>query len=270
MKKLLVPTDFSENARNALAYAIEIANLFGSHIQLLHTYKLPRKSGMFISVDRYMMEEIRPDMDKWEKWTREQLRNGASVDSSILRDHTVLAIARMAEEDEIDLIVMGTQGASGLKEVFMGSNTGAVLQQAGLPLLAIPSDFTFRPVQIIVLAVDDLDISSHQIVAPLTQLARSFDAKVMVYHLEKELEEAGVDPSVDIFLDGVEHSFHYELERKELNQSINAFVLENKADMLCMIRRPRGFFERFFRTSVTRKKVFSSPVPLLALLERKG
>lgn len=269
MKKLLVPTDFSENARNALAYAIEIANLFGSHIHLLHTYKLPRKAGMFISVDRYVLEEIRPDMKLWEDWAEKKLRNGASVSSSIIRDHTVRTIAHTAEEEEIDLIVMGTQGASGLKEVFMGSTTGAVLQQVSIPLLAIPSDFGFQPIRTIVLAVDDLDISSHQVVAPLTRLARSFEARVMVYHLEKELEDTGVDPSVDIFLDGVDHSFHFELERKELNRSINGFVEENKADLLCLIRRPRGFIEGFFRTSVTRKKVFSSPVPLLVLLEKK-
>ncbi|MBK7409894.1 MAG: universal stress protein [Saprospirales bacterium] len=268
MKNLLVPVDFSENARNALAYAVEIANLFGSHIHLLHTYKVPGKAGMFISVEQYVLEDIRPDMEKWENWARENLRHGATISSAILRDNTVHAIVQLTGQENVDLIVMGTQGASGLKEVFLGSTTGAVLQQTSVSLLAIPVGFTFRPVHTVVLAVDDLDVSSHQVVAPLTRLAKRFKARVLVYHLETKPEDAGIDPSVDIFLDGVDHSFHYELKRGELNEEINAFVHDHEADMLCLIRRPRGFFERFFRSSVTQKKVFQSPVPLLVLMER--
>ena len=268
MKKLLVPVDFSENARNALAYAVEIANLFGSHIHLLHTYKIPGKAGVFISVEQYALEDIRPDMIKWETWARENLQHGATISSSILRDNTVHAVTLLTKEEGIELVVMGTQGASGLKGIFIGSTTGAVLQQTNAPLLAIPSGFTFRPIRTVVLAVDDLDVSSPQVVAPLTRLARQFQARVLVYHLEKESEDAGVDPSVDIFLDGVEHSFHHELVNGELNERINTFVHEHNADMLCMIRRPRGFFERIFRSSVTQKKIFQSPVPLLVLQEK--
>lgn len=267
MKNLLVPTDFSENARYALEYAVEIANRVGCHIHLLHTYKVPAKAGMFLSVDQYVLEDLRPDMEKWEGMVRERLDHGASIASSIQRDNTVHAIAQRAEKEAIDLIVMGTQGASGLKEVFLGSTTGAVLQQVSIPLLAIPGGFQFRPVKNIVLAVDDLDISSPQVLAPLTRLAKSFKARVLVYHLENEAD-AGIDPSVDIFLDEVDHSFHFEMKHKELNECINNFVHDQQADMLCMIKRPKGFFERFFRGSVTRKKVFNSPVPLLVLTEK--
>ncbi|MCB9282867.1 MAG: universal stress protein [Lewinellaceae bacterium] len=266
MKNLLVPTDFSPNARHALEYAIAIANRMGCHIHLLHTYKLPSKAGMFISVDQYVMEDIRPDMHKWEEEVREKLDGSASISSSILRDSPVHGILQTAEEESIDLIVMGTQGASGLKEVFLGSTTGSVLQQARVPLLAIPGGAQLRPVKTIVLAVDDLDIPSPQVLEPLVRFAKSFGARIMVYHLEKEVD-AGIDPSVDLFLGGVEHSFHYEMQQKELNDCINDFVNDQQADLLCMIRRPKGFFERLFRGSVTQKKVFNSPVPLLVLLE---
>lgn len=268
MKNLLVPVDFSENARNALAFAIEIANRFGSNVHLLHAYRVPSKAGMFISVEQHLLEEIRPDMEAWETWVRERLVHGASVSSTLLRDDIVHAIFSVSEQRAIDLIVMGTQGASGLKEVFIGSNTGAVMTQVSVPLLAIPGKFEFRPMRTIVFAVDDLDISSLQVVAPLTRLAKGFEGRVLVYHMEKEGSDAGVDPSVEIFLDGVDHSFHYEIDSKELNQSINAFVRDYKADLLCMMRRPKGYFERFFQGSETLREVFNSPVPLLVLTEK--
>jgi len=63
----------------------------------------------------------------------------------------------------------------------------------------------------------------------------------------------------------VEHSFHYELDRDEVNESINSFVKDSAADLLCMLRRPRGFMEEVFHVSATTKEVFDSPVPLLVL-----
>lgn len=267
MKNILVPVDFSENSRNAVSYAVEIATRFRSHIHLLHTYRVPAKTGAFISLDQYILDDVRPDMQRLEEWVGER----APVSSGILRDTLPHAVAILSAQMSTRLIVMGTQGASGLKEIFIGSNTAAVLNQSAVPMLVIPAGFEFRPIRTIVFAVDDFDISSLQVVAPLTRLAKGMQSRVLVYHLNEEGSDSGVDPSVDIFLDGVEHSFHFETEAGAgLNERINAFVRESQADLLCMVRRPRGFFERLFRGSVTRKEVFHSPVPLLVLMERKG
>jgi nucleotide-binding universal stress UspA family protein len=268
MKNILVPTDFSENARNALAYAIEIANQFGGNIHLLHTYSVPSRAGRFISVEQYILDDIRPEMENWKQWVRERLKNGDAVSSSILRDNVVHAVSRLAEKEEIDLIVMGTQGASGLKEVFIGSTTAAVMQEAGIPLLAIPCNREYRPIKTIVLAMDDQEISSRQVLAPLTSLASGVNARVLVYHLADTEEPVGIDPSVGVFLSGIEHTLHYEMNGKDLKEGITSFVRDNNADLLCLIRRPQGFFERFFRSSITRMSVFSCQEPLLILIEK--
>jgi nucleotide-binding universal stress UspA family protein len=265
MDKLFVPVDFSKNSRNALEYAIQIGNLFGSTIHLVHTYKVSNRAGMFISVEQYVLEDVEQEMSLLLKEMEPRLENGASFKPSIVRGDTIPTLTRGVEQIDPDLIIMGTQGASGLKEVFMGSITNGLIKNTNKPMLAIPADYSFTMPESIVLAIDDIDITSQSVIMPLSKLARKFDARIMVFHSEVSDEDAGIDPSIDIFLDGVEHSFHYELKGDAVNKSINDFVSDNRAEMLCMIQRERGFWKGLFHSSATKKEVFDSPVPLLVL-----
>lgn len=267
MKNILVPIDFSENARNALAYAIELAGRFQGNILLLHAYRVPTKTGVFASFEEAVLEEIKPEMREWEDWTRERLAQGSSVTSFLVRDDVEHAVSAMAGRQAIDLIVMGTQGASGIREVFLGSNTSAVLNFAALPLLAVPEGCKNCPLKTIVFAVDDLEIASSESIQPLIKLARGLQSRILIYHLEKE-EDTGVDPALESLLEGIGHSFHFEPGGGDVNERINQFVRQWNGDLLVMLRRRKGFFQRLFQGSVTTKEVFNSPVPLLVLIEK--
>jgi len=265
MKKLLVPTDFSENALNALPYVIDIANLFGAEITLLHTYRIYSSTGSFKSVESYLQENISTEMLELIRLIERKLENGASIQTRIARGEAVPVITRFAEKGAFDLIIMGTQGASGLKEIFMGSVTYGVTRNTTIPLLAIPVNFSYRPIQKIVLAIDEYGISYAKIITPLIHLSRKTHAQVAIYHKDTGVKDHGIDPSVEIFMEGVDYSLHYELDSDNVNDSINSFVLDSNADMLCMIRRELDLLERIFHTSHTTKEVFKSPVPLLIL-----
>lgn len=267
MRNILVPIDFSENARNALAYAIDLAGRFQSDIFLLHAYRVPTKTGVFASFEDQVLEEVKPEMKEWESWTRERLGEGSSVTSFLVRDDVEHAVASVAGRQAIDLIVMGTQGASGIREVFLGSNTSAVLNFAALPLLAVPEGCKNCPLKTIVFAVDDLDIPFAESLQPLIKLARGVKARILVYHLEKD-EDTGVDPALEALLEGIDHSFHFEPGGGDVNERINQFVGQYKGDLLVMLRRKKGFFQRLFQGSVTAREVFNSPVPLLVLIEK--
>jgi nucleotide-binding universal stress UspA family protein len=265
MNKLLVPTDFSDNARNALPYVIDIANLFGAEITLLHTYRVYSTTGMFISVESYLKEDAAREMLQLVRYIERRLENGASIETRIIRGDAVPIITKVAEKDAFDLIIMGTQGASGLKEIFLGSVTNGVSQQTQTPLLAIPSDFSYRPIEKIVWAIDEQGVSYAKVVAPLIKLAKKLDARLAVYHKDTGSADRGIDPTVEIFLEGIDYSFHYELDTDNINESINAFVADYRADLLCMIKRKLGLLEKIFHSSHTSKEVFDSPVPLLIL-----
>lgn len=264
MKHILVPTDFSTNAEAAIPFAVDIANRFGSEITLLYLYQVHSTTGMFISVESFMKEDAAEHMLPLVRRADSLLRPPARVNSRLLRAETVSGIVDIAEQSGCDLIVMGTQGASGAGEVFLGSTTNGVLRRTQRPVLAIPRGFAFRPFKNIVLAIDDAGVGYAGVLSPLLHLARRYDATIHVFHKDTP-ENPGIDPSIDLFLADVPHSFHYELDTENLKESINHFVEEVGSDLLCMIRRRRGFLENIFHVSATSREVFSCSVPLLIL-----
>lgn len=265
MKKILLPTDFSENANNALAYAVDLANSFGSAITLVHAYQVYSTAGSFVSVESFMQEDAARELLKIVKDLEPKLKNGSTIDTKIIKGSTVDVITNVAEKQGFDAIVMGTQGASGLEEIFIGSTANGVIKNTDTPVLVIPSGFIYRPIQTIVLAVDEEEDFNAKILAPLVKIAQKNAALLRIYH--KDIAHDGLNTTVDRYLDGLERTYHYELDTDNINEGINQFVREHKADLLCMIRRKRSFLEQVFHESVTTSTVFDSPVPLLILHE---
>lgn len=144
---------------------------------------------------------------------------------------------------------MGQQGGGGDQEV-----------------LQVLAAFPFRPLENIVLALDDQPLPSRDVFAPLQQLAAEYKAKINIFHHRTEEGEAGVDRTVERYLGGLDVSFHEVAGGTNVHGRINIFVKETGADLLCMVRRKRGFFEGIFKGSATLKQVYNSPVPLLVLI----
>lgn len=265
MKKILVPTDFSENAYNALNFAVAFANEFGSEITLVHTFKLYSSTGMFISVESYMEEDARKDLAEMIRETVPKLKNGATIKHKLYRGDAAPVIASVADKEAYDLIIMGTQGASGLKEVFTGSTTNGVIKSSKTPLLMIPEAFAYRPIKTAVFAIDQDEISGASVVKPLIKIARTFQTKINVFHQDTGKQDAGIKARIKQFLDPIEATYHFSLDQQRITDSIDDFVQEINADLLCMIRRKRSFLENIFHQSVTTEEVFHSQVPLLVL-----
>ena len=268
MKKILVPTDFSHCSMNALGYAVDIANQFGCKITLLHTYKMYSTSGMFVSVEKYIEKDAAENLLQLINKIEPKLRNGASIESRLVQGDAIPIIADLADKYRYDLVIMGTKGANGLKEVFMGSITNGVINAADTPVLAVPEDFDYQPIDRIVFAVDDNMISHPGVTTALVKLVKGFGAKLDIFHQSSKMASDGVDPSIDMYLDGITPSFHYELNNENLIESLYKFVDEYSAGLLCMVRRKRGFIEQVFHTSATAKTVYHAPVPLLILKDK--
>jgi nucleotide-binding universal stress UspA family protein len=265
MKKILVPTDFSDNAYNALNFAVAFANKFGAEITLIHTFKLYSSTGMFISVESYMEEDARKDLAEMIRSTKEKLSGNAGIKHKLYRGDAAPVIAAVADKENFDLIIMGTQGASGLKEVFTGSTTNGVIKSSNTPLLMIPEHYQFKAPERIIFAIDQDHISGESVVAPLVSIARAFDARIDVFHQDAGSKDAGIQAEIRQYLDPVEAAYHFRLDDKRVTESIDEFVEETRSDLLAMIRRKRGFLENIFHQSVTTMEVFHSKIPLLVL-----
>ncbi len=270
MKKILFPTDFSAAANDALAYALAFANRWDCELGLLHAYKVYSPTGTLVSMEPFIEETARKEMQKTVADSQGLLHRPELLRSVLLRGDAIPVIASHAEEEKYDLIIMGTQGASGLREILLGSITAGVIRATEVPVLAIPANFTFQPPQEIVLAMDQQGISDPTILSPLVAIAKTFDATIRIFHQDTGPGDIGIDPAIDDLLQGIEHSFHYELEEGEVYRSIRDFTAEISADMLCMIHRKRSFLEDIFHQSATRHTVNRTERPLLVLHDALG
>lgn len=265
MKRILVPTDFSPYAQNALNYAIRLAQAIGGELHLLHTYVIHSSADMIISIERYIREDAEKMMEDNLQWIRRQWPEHPPVSYDIIKGNAIPLIAGIA--DQYDLVVMGTQGASKFKDIFLGSTTNGVCRLTETPVLAIPADARYRPLRRIVLAVDDYEVTDKKVLAPLITLARIDQAKVLVFHTDQGTTDLGVDPIIGMYLGGLDYSFHYAPASLKINDSIHAFVAEEQADLLAMIGRRRARINDLFHRSVTKREVFETEIPLLILTD---
>ena len=156
MKNILVPTDFSTCAYYACKVAAEIAKKSGATLHFLHVIDIPiLSSDMGINAYEnvpetlFLMNHAKENM---QKLTEDSLFNGINTTSSIDYDSTYSRITQKVKEDNIDLIVMGSHGASGFQEFIVGSNAERVTRFADCPVLTIKNDHDSFDLKNIVLA----------------------------------------------------------------------------------------------------------------------
>ena len=180
MKRILVPTDFSKMADNALNVAAQLARRHNAEIFLLHTLELP-----YTQIDAMSSHSELPEalffMKLADKRFKEVLRRDNLQDITVHRvvefDETLSGILESCKKNDIDLIVMGSHGVSGLREMFIGSNTEKVVRSSKIPVLAIKKEHETFEINDFVFA-SDFSKSSEQTYKQAVELAEALEAKL--------------------------------------------------------------------------------------------
>lgn len=264
MKNILLLTDFSEASEQAASYAVHLANGLGCNITLFHVYQVYSTTGSFLSVERYMVADIEKDMARMLKQVEASLQPGLKAEAKYMKGETIPTLARIAESKAYDLVIMGNHGEGARTSIFWGTTTSGVVEKTSSDILAIPDVYAFQQLKNIVLIVDDESFSSEQILAPLPTIARAFDAKIWIYHDNPEEEvNKGV---IKQKLEGLTCEYYAEASPEE-SRHISEFIKEKEADLICMIKHDKGFWARFFQSSmaVTVQQLFNIPLPVLVL-----
>jgi len=180
MKKILVPTDFSDHAYQALKVAAQIAKKNGAEITLLHMLELPHQGSDAIGsghdVPEIMMFK-NAAINRLEDLMDDDCLKGLNVTEVIQFELAFNGIMKISEKNNIDLIIMGSHGASGFKEMFIGSNAEKVVRNSGVPVLIIKKDAGEFSVEKFVFASDFTD----EIKIPFSKVvsfANKFDAEL--------------------------------------------------------------------------------------------
>lgn len=180
MKKILVPTDFSNMADNALNVAVQLARKHHAEIYLLHTLDLPlaqidaMSSQSELPEALFFMKLANKRFDNVLK--RDHLRD-ISVHQVVEFDETLSGILESCKKNNIDLIVMGSHGVSGLKEMFIGSTTEKVVRSSKIPVLVIKKEHEDFEINEFVFA-SDFSKESEQTYKQAIELAETLEAKL--------------------------------------------------------------------------------------------
>lgn len=271
MKNILMPIDFSTNSLNAARYGAALASFTNGKIILFHSYDIPVKAidtFGYISDDEYLevenkelLEDIAIDLMK----AHPKLSIQWTATAGNLADN----IKKLVDEMKIDLVVMGTKGASGLKEIFMGSNASNIIENVDCPVLAIPENVSFTPLKKIFYATD-FHIEDFSSIKKLCSLSNIFKAEVIVGHIsngdskEKDLEllEWFMElAGPKICCGDVRFTIH---ENKDFFNGINQVINEESIDLISVSTIKKTFFYKIFGVNHTKTLSCHLQVPLLA------
>ena len=180
-----------------------------------------------------------------------------------------LAVHQIVNEKQIELIIMGTKGATGAKEIFMGSNTSDVIMRNACNLIAIPENHKFKFPKEIVFPTDFEIRYNAEDLAPLLEMAQTNNSCIRVVHFSNSdhLDEDQIENKriLDTFLKDLDHEY-YTLSNNDFEEGINCFVQSRaNIDMIVIIGRHYGFFERLFFKPKVRTLSFHSKVPLFVV-----
>ncbi len=271
MKKIMVATDYSESAGNAVQYGVSLANHFGSLLTLVSAVEEPYSAaaGVLVDIKDHIREEAMETMGKVKEQVIGQLTNGATIDTHTVDGDPGPTITRVAKAKDYDLIVMGTKGSSAAREMFTGSVANSVIKNSKLPVLAVPKGVEFTDINRVILSIDERPLAGPEVLQPLVDLLRAYGAELIVYHGDKDGDGKGYDPQLPTYLSDITHRFEVRSgESDSVLSGIQQAVKATNADLLCMIYHDHGFFGRLFNESTVSKVVFNSSVPLLVLQDK--
>ena len=159
MKKILVPTDFSDTAEHALKIAAQLAKKHNSEIYLLHMLELPTQlidpvggsNSQNLPESLFFMKLAH---QRFAKLMSEPFLKDIKVHETVMFHQAFEGIMEVSEEYKCDLIVMGSHGASGFKEMFIGSNTEKVVRSSKTPVLVIKNEHEKFDIENFIFATD--------------------------------------------------------------------------------------------------------------------
>ncbi|MGS2739594.1 universal stress protein [Sinomicrobium sp. M5D2P17] len=283
MYRVLIPTDFSDNAWNAITYAAALYKGEETVFYLLNSYSPNTISPgevmtssaatktLFDAVKAASLEGLENSLENILSSNPDKMHAFRTLSRF---DYFTNAVVDVCEEEKIDMVVMGTTGASGLKEALIGSNTAGLIGKIRVPLLAIPDEVKFKPFEEIAFATDydteyrkkNLDVFFH--------LADKFSANIHVYHVMQKkdrLTEGNEKAKKEMEKQFTGHqSEFYLLTETSLSTATRVFVQSRNIQMLCMVAKKHSFLHHLFGLSHTRDMCYHIDIPLLILQNNAG
>ncbi len=276
MKRILLPTDFSENAYSAIRYAVQLFKDNVCTFYLLHTYTpviynaeyIVHSPGQIGLGDEYQINAIEQLDELQHRIIKEFNNPGHTFINHTAFNLLIPEILETVKNEDIDIIVMSTQGATGAKEIVLGTNTVHAIRKAKCPVIAVPSNYGYKPPKAILFPTDyELDYQKKQL-RELLHIATLHNSQINVLHVTipdgLNMVKKANQKKLKKILASVTSLFH-DVPDQGVIDAINNFQSGRGTDLLAMVQNKHTFFERLFVEPIIRKIGFHITVPLMVI-----
>ena len=271
---ILVPVDFSACSRNALQYAIDLAEKTEARLHLMHSHYQPVPTiDIPVALEIYPAQDEQMVLDSWKELTEQvprlnKVNYTKDTHSGFLTDN----VLQLLDQQPFDLIVMGTKGCSNKLDQLLGSNSYNIAKEAPVPVLVVPEGLTFEGYNHIALAADFQALEDLATLNIVRSLAESFDSEVHLLHISTaernlDIEEAQEALNLNDFFQKVRHHFEF-VSQKDIVEGIESYVAQNNINLTVLIPRHHNIWDRLFKQQVTRKTVLNANMNMLVLHEK--
>ena len=270
MSTIIIPTDFSTVADNALRYGIDMAKQYNFQILLYHVVQLSTANFSHIvyveDIDKIMTEHKDAMKNKMEKLKLENpnVDFEYDVEAGLLFDNLSLK----CEKIKPIAVLMGITG-SGALDKFIGSNAVLDIKHLPCPVMIIPKSAKFTPIKNICLACDLKNVLQSTPLLSIKVFTKIFNAKIHILNVDyKNKNFSAQTPeelqNLEYIFDDLPHDLHF-VEYENVQNAITDFVDSENIDLLMMVPKKHTFFESLFQKSNSKEMAYETHIPILNL-----
>ncbi|MBD3636414.1 MAG: universal stress protein [Crocinitomicaceae bacterium] len=267
MRRIVLPTDFSDASESAVIYGVKLANDLNVDILLINAFEEPHAGAAnLISLEPELRKDAEAEMETLKKTINQQVPdNKIELKSACVHGSFMPVLTDFVSAKE-DMVVMGTHGASGIRKILLGSNAADVVKQVDCPVLVIPPNRKYDMSHGIACGIDDnftidpdhlkwlenmIELTSDQRLSLINILAENETSTPTKVTIPASLEHLNVEV--------------IELIGDDTSEGLNEYADKSGVDCMVIVKKDLGFWESIFHRSVSRDLSMTTHTPLLVL-----
>ncbi|MFK7832271.1 MAG: universal stress protein [Winogradskyella sp.] len=261
MKTILVPVGSSKNAQSHLQYAVDFAKAFGAKLYVVQIYNVYTKAGTMIKIDHILERESKSFL---ESHISSIDTKGVEIITKTFKGKLIDTLEKVCDALNVDLIILEPRTNSIKDEVYLGKTSGKIVKRTQIPALIVPEGYVYKPIVKVLVALKSAIIKNEGVLYPLQAIKNQFKAIVNILLVKTPYHNEGDFELIDEFKEMITNTTI--AERPTTFQAVLEHYKSNSPDLLCVVRRKRGFFKKLWEDDIILKKDFhSTKLPVLVL-----
>lgn len=274
MKTIIVPTDFSPIADNAMRFAADMAIDIHASLTLAHVYYIPVALGEMplpLSSTEEMRKLSEQKLQDRKATIERTYGDKIKIYCETRQGNVVDELSSLCDVLQPFAVVMGTRGAGKLEQALFGSTTLTAIKHLLVPVMIIPPKAKFKPIKKIGLACDFKNVVSTTPEKEIHTVVKEFNAQLHVLNVDHNNKRFKPDTPEQSFLlhnmiADMKPSYHW-IDKENVEEGLNEFAKNNFIDILLMIPKNHSFLSELFLKSHSKELALHSEVPLMTIHE---